>query len=94
MKVSDMRQILTIVSQCDALTITKEDMDAVLQATGMIIACLEKVGLVTTEISAQWAVLKLSTWSEGYFCICVRQMVSVLWPVVDMYEVIAKAFNI
>ena len=93
MEASVMKKILAIVSQCDALTITKEDMSLILKAIAMIIVSLKKVELATTEISAQWTVLKLSTWSEGYFCICVQRMVNVIWPVVDIYEVIAEAFN-
>lgn len=94
MKHDNMRKVLAIINQCDPLTIEKEDKDLTIAAIGTIITALRKFHLVTTEISALYAILKYSTWDNGYFCICARKICSALWPVVDSYAVIADAFNI
>ena len=91
MKASDMKKILAIISQCDVLTIEKKDKDLIIAATGTIIIAMRKVGLISAQISALYAILTESTWDDGYFCACVRQIINAIWPVVDTYEMIAEA---
>lgn len=81
-----MKAALAIVNKCDCLSITEDDKKLVIHVFDTIMKSLMEKGLVTTEMSAQYAVLKVSTWNDGYFCAVTRQMCKLLYPVVELCE--------
>ena len=85
MEYAKMKAAIDIISQCDSFTITEDDKMLIISVFGSILKSLREIGLVTTEMSAQHAVLKVSTWNNGYFCIVTRQMCSIVRPVVELY---------
>ena len=81
MECSKMTAALDIISQCDILSITETDKSMIIAVCGTIINSLQEKGFApTTEINAQYAILKEAVWDDGYFCITARQMCSVLHP--------------
>lgn len=85
MKFVDVLLALEIIRECDSLTITEEDKKVIIAVFGNIIKPLRETGLITTEISAMYAVLKNSTWNDGYFCVVTRKMCSILQHIISLY---------
>ena len=86
-----MQAALAIISRCDTFSITESDKTMIISVFGTIIKDLQEKGFpITTEIYAQYAILKVSTWSDGYFCIVARQMCSALYPIVNLF---AKVYD-
>ena len=86
MRYKDMKTAIAIVSQCDSLSITEDDKQLTISVFCTIIKSLKKIGLVTTQMLAMYAVLKESTFNNAYFCIVTRQMCSLIYPEVDFCQ--------
>lgn len=85
MEFSKMKAALGIINQCNIFSITEDDKPMVVSAVGAIIKGLKEKGFEpTTEIKAQYAILKEAMWDDGYFCMAARQMCSVLYPIVNL----------
>ncbi len=86
MTYEQLKAALVIISECESFTITEDDKAMIISVFKTILKPLKEMGLVTTVISAQYALLEISTWNNGYFCIVARQMCSLLSPIVDFYH--------
>ena len=86
MKYEQMKTALLIMSKCDGFSITNDDKQFIIAVFGDIIKSLREMEFVTTEISVEYAILKVSTWNNGYFCIVTRQMCSLLYPIVELLQ--------
>ncbi len=84
MNYEQMKNALVIISKCDCLSITEDDKKLIVSVVGTIMKSLREAGLVTTEMNAQYEILKISTWDDGYFCTVARQTCSLLHPIVDL----------
>lgn len=82
---SNMCKALEIINECNALSITEDDKKLILAVFRDIIKKLE---LNTAEILAQYAILEISTWDNGYFCIVTHRLCAELYPLV---QICAKA---
>lgn len=81
---------LEIINECDSTSITEDDKRLILAVFRDIIHKLKDFDKVTTEISAQYAILEVSTWDNGYFCIVTHRLCAALYPLVQLY---AKVFE-
>ena len=86
MEYAKMKSAIAIINECDCLSITEDDKRAVIHVFGTIMQSIRELGLVTTDMSARYAILKISTWSNGYFCESAKQMCELLYPVVERCE--------
>ena len=77
-----MCKALEIINECDVLSITEEDKKLILAVFHSIIKSLDKV---STEISAQYAILEVSTWDNGYFCNVTHRLCALLYPLAQIY---------
>lgn len=84
MKYAQMQEALVIISKCDCLSITEDDKPFVISVLGSIIKSLAEVGISLTEIKIHYEILKVSTWSNGYFCQKARYLCSQLYPKVEL----------
>lgn len=84
MKYVDIILALEIMRECDSLSITEDDKKLIISVFGNILKLLREAGLVTAEISANYAILKDSTWNNGYFCIVTKRMCSLVFHVVNI----------
>lgn len=84
----NMCKALEIINECDSLSITEDDKKLILAVFRDII---KKLDLNTGEILAQYAILEISTWDNGYFCIVTHRLCAELYPLV---ELMAKTFEI
>lgn len=74
------KKALEIISQCDCLSITEDDKKLIISVFDEI---LKALGGGTTEMKIRYEILKISTWSDGYFCTSARQMCSLLYRVIN-----------
>lgn len=81
-----MKKALVIMSQCDSLTITKDDKKFIIAAFASIIKFLREKGLISSMIVAKYAILKDATWNDGYFCVITRELCSMLNTQVEFYH--------
>lgn len=86
MKYVQMKVALAIINECDSSSITESDKELVIYVVNYIMKSLMEMGLVTTEMSIQYAMLKVSAWNDSYFCAAARQMCSLLYPAVNLCE--------
>lgn len=82
------KKALEIISQCDCLTLTEDDKMLIIAAFAEIFNSLDELGGITTEMKVRYEILKISTWSNGYFCTSARQLCNFLYPVINL---LAKA---
>ena len=75
------KKALEIISQCDCLSITEDDKKLIIAVFDEM---LKALGGGTTEMKIRYEILKISTWSDGYFCASARQLCSFLYPVVKI----------
>jgi hypothetical protein len=71
-----------IMSSCDCLSITEDDKSFIIAAFGSILKFLRKWGFANQNMTVQYAILKESTWDNGYFCIVTKQMCNIVYPIV------------
>jgi hypothetical protein len=86
MKSEKMKKAIAIISNCDSLSITEDDKKFIISVYDAILKTLGEVDLVTTELSAQFAVLKIATWNNGYFCSVARKIGTIIQPILRVYE--------
>lgn len=87
MESTKMKAALYIIDECDVLSITEDDKAMIVSVFGEIISELKGYGLaLKTEINVQYAILKESVWSNGYFCEVARKMCFILYPYVKILE--------
>lgn len=91
MECNNMKNALAIISQADPLSITREDKSLIIHTFSTIMAALNKVGMLTTEMSFQHALLREATWNDGYFCTVAKRMCSIMYPVLETCEAV---FNV
>lgn len=84
MEFAKMKTALEIMSQCDCLSITEDDKKMVVRVMGTIVKALREMGLCTTEMTAMYDILEISTWDNGYFCSVTRRMCSLLHTYVNI----------
>lgn len=82
MNYEKMTTALAIISTCDALTITEDDKKLIISVLGTIIKSLREKGLDSFEMDFQYALLKDSTWNDGYFCIIAKQMCNMVYKAI------------
>ena len=75
------KKALDIICQCDCLSITEDDKKLIIAVFDEI---LKTLGGGTTEMKIRYEILKISTWSDGYFCTSARQLCFFLYPVVKI----------
>lgn len=75
------KKALEIISQCDCLSITEDDKQLVVAVFDEM---LKALGGGTTEMKIRYEILKISTWSDGYFCTSARQMCNLLYPTIKI----------
>lgn len=80
----NMCKALAIINECNASSITEEDKKVIIAVFHSII---HELGQVTTEISAQYALLEISTWDNGYFCIVAHKLCAALYPLVQCWTI-------
>lgn len=78
----DHKTAIEIINGCDCLSITEDDKEIIISIFSTIIKSLREIGLANDAMAAQHAVLRVSTWNNGYFCTVARQMCSIVYPVV------------
>lgn len=76
------KKALEIISQCDCLSITEDDKKLIIAVFDEM---LKALGGGTTEMKIRYEILKISTWSDGYFCTSARQLCSFLYPVINTF---------
>lgn len=81
MKYENMLKALAIISGCDCLSITEDDKRIVIAVFGSII---KEIGATSTEIKVHYELLKISTWSNGYFCQKAKYLCMLLYPIVKI----------
>lgn len=74
------KKALEIISQCDCLSITEDDKKLIISVFDEI---LKVLGGGTTEMKIRYEILKISTWSDGYFCTSARLMCNLLYRVIN-----------
>lgn len=83
MGISKMIEALDIIYECDSLSITEDDKKLCIFILGCII---NELCLTTTEITAQYAVVKVSTWNNSYFCMATKKLCNQLYSVLKMFQ--------
>lgn len=83
-----MRAALLIINECNSLTITEEDKRLIIHVLGTIIK--ELGSEITTEISAHYALLKIATWNNGYFCELAKRLCNDLYAMVNIWAEVLK----
>ena len=78
---NNMCKALEIINECNALSITEDDKKLILAVFRDIIKKLE---LNTAEVLAQYAILEISTWDNGYFCIVTHRLCAELYPLAQI----------
>ena len=86
MECNNMKKALVVISQADPLSITREDKIIIIHTFGAIMTALNKVDMLTTEMSFQYALLRDATWNDGYFCTIAKRMCSLMYPVLETCE--------
>lgn len=86
MTFTKMKEAIKIISKCDSLSITEDDKRIIISVFGTIIKSVMQNGFTNTEIHIKYAILKASTWNNGYFCAITKQMCSNLYPFVDICQ--------
>lgn len=81
MDFATMKKALEIISQCDCLSITENGKELIIFVFDEI---LKALGGGTTEMKIRYEILKISTWSDGYFSTSARQLCSSLYPIIKI----------
>lgn len=83
MEISEMINAVDVIYACNPLELTDDDKKLCIFIFNCII---KELGLATTEISVQFALVKVSTWNNSYFCMAARKLCNMLHRYLKVFQ--------